>query len=57
MRTYDSNYWAEVTIANHNPLGHLDNGKLSWNLMNGCIRVGMMEREERERGGWGMMEG
>ncbi|XP_016206698.1 COBRA-like protein 7 [Arachis ipaensis] len=31
---YDSNYWAEVTIANHNPLGRLDNWKLSWDWMN-----------------------
>ena len=34
IRTYDSNYWAEVTIANHNPLGRLDNWKLSWDWMN-----------------------
>ncbi|KAK3444471.1 hypothetical protein EUGRSUZ_A00190 [Eucalyptus grandis] len=33
-RTYDSNYWAQVTIANHNPLGRLDNWKLSWDWMN-----------------------
>ncbi|KAK4338911.1 hypothetical protein RND71_040373 [Anisodus tanguticus] len=32
-RTYDSNYWAQVTIANHNPLGRLDNWKLSWDWM------------------------
>ncbi|XVE65556.1 hypothetical protein DITRI_Ditri08aG0009200 [Diplodiscus trichospermus] len=29
-RTYDSNYWAQVTISNHNPLGRLDNWKLSF---------------------------
>ncbi|KAJ1383295.1 COBRA, plant [Sesbania bispinosa] len=34
IRTYDSNYWAEVTIANHNPLGRLDNWRLSWDWMN-----------------------
>lgn len=33
LRTYDSNYWAQVTIANHNPLGRLDNWKLSWDWM------------------------
>ncbi|XP_065863775.1 COBRA-like protein 7 [Euphorbia lathyris] len=33
IRTYDSNYWAEVTIGNHNPLGRLDNWKLSWDWM------------------------
>ncbi|KAH0993020.1 hypothetical protein GBA52_004503 [Prunus armeniaca] len=31
--TQDSNYWAQVTIANHNPLGRLDNWKLSWDWM------------------------
>ncbi|XP_061349206.1 COBRA-like protein 7 [Gastrolobium bilobum] len=34
IRTYDSNYWAEVNIANHNPLGRLDNWRLSWDWMN-----------------------
>ncbi|XP_062108700.1 COBRA-like protein 7 [Humulus lupulus] len=33
IRTYDSNYWAQVTMANHNPLGRLDNWKLSWEWM------------------------
>ncbi|XP_057486307.1 LOW QUALITY PROTEIN: COBRA-like protein 7 [Actinidia eriantha] len=33
IRTYDSSYWAQVTIANHNPLGRLDNWKLSWDWM------------------------
>ncbi|KAH7573506.1 hypothetical protein ACOSP7_007228 [Xanthoceras sorbifolium] len=33
IRTYDSNYWAEVEIANHNPLGRLDYWKLSWDWM------------------------
>lgn len=33
IRTYESNYWAEVTISNHNPLGRLDNWKLSWDWM------------------------
>ncbi|KAJ4848240.1 COBRA-like protein 7 [Turnera subulata] len=32
-RTYDSSYWAQVTIENHNPLGRLDNWKLSWDWM------------------------
>lgn len=32
-RTYESNYWARVTISNHNPLGRLDNWKLSWDWM------------------------
>ncbi|GAV91051.1 COBRA domain-containing protein [Cephalotus follicularis] len=34
IRTYDSNYWAQVTIANHNPLGRLDYWQLSWDWMN-----------------------
>ncbi|KOM29176.1 hypothetical protein LR48_Vigan635s010100 [Vigna angularis] len=34
IRTYDSNYWAEVTIANDNPLGRLDNWRLSWDWQN-----------------------
>ncbi|XP_061370878.1 COBRA-like protein 7 [Gastrolobium bilobum] len=34
MRSYDSNYWAEVNIAKHNPLGRLDNWRLSWGWMN-----------------------
>lgn len=34
IKTYDSNYWAEVTMANHNPLGRLDNWRLSWDWMN-----------------------
>lgn len=34
IRTYESNYWAQVTIANHNPLGRLDNWQLSWDWMN-----------------------
>lgn len=29
-KAYDSNYWAEVTITNNNPLGRLDNWKLTW---------------------------
>ncbi|OAY27685.1 COBRA-like protein 7 [Manihot esculenta] len=33
IRTYDSNYWAQVSIENHNPLGRLDNWKLSWDWM------------------------
>lgn len=33
-QTYDSNYWAKVTIANHNSLGRLDNWKLSWEWTN-----------------------
>ncbi|XP_022723170.1 COBRA-like protein 7 [Durio zibethinus] len=32
-RTYDSNYWAQVTISNLNPLGRLDNWKLSFDWM------------------------
>ncbi|KAJ8766223.1 hypothetical protein K2173_022282 [Erythroxylum novogranatense] len=34
VKTYESSYWAQVTIANHNPLGRLDNWKLSWDWMN-----------------------
>lgn len=34
IRTYDSSYWAQVTISNHNPLGRLDYWKLSWDWMN-----------------------
>ncbi|CAK9187500.1 unnamed protein product [Ilex paraguariensis] len=33
IRTYDTNYWAQVTISNHNPLGRLDNWQLSWDWM------------------------
>lgn len=33
LRTYDTSYWAQVTIANHNPLGRLDYWKLSWDWM------------------------
>ncbi|XP_050215759.1 COBRA-like protein 7 [Mercurialis annua] len=33
IRTYDSSYWAQVAIENHNPLGRLDNWKLSWDWM------------------------
>ncbi|GFP82414.1 cobra-like protein 7, partial [Phtheirospermum japonicum] len=32
-RTYESSYWAQVTIENHNPLGRLDNWQLSWDCM------------------------
>ncbi|KAL3849726.1 hypothetical protein ACJIZ3_011608 [Penstemon smallii] len=33
--TYDSNYWAQVTIANHNPFGRIDNWNLNWEWMEG----------------------
>ncbi|KAJ7955179.1 COBRA-like protein [Quillaja saponaria] len=33
VKTYDSSYWADVTISNHNPLGRLDSWKLSWDWM------------------------
>ncbi|CAH1454444.1 unnamed protein product [Lactuca virosa] len=33
IRTYESNYWAAVTIENHNPLGRLDNWNLTWDWM------------------------
>ncbi|KAL0388851.1 UNVERIFIED_CONTAM: COBRA-like protein 7 [Sesamum radiatum] len=33
LRTYESNYWAQVMIENHNPLGRLDNWQLSWDWM------------------------
>lgn len=33
MSTYDTDYWAQVSISNHNPLGRLDNWKLSWDWM------------------------
>lgn len=32
-RTYSTNYWAKVTISNHNPLGRLDYWMLSWDWM------------------------
>ncbi|KAL3626568.1 COBRA-like protein 7 [Castilleja foliolosa] len=32
-RTYESSYWAQVTIENHNPLGRLDSWQLSWDWM------------------------
>ncbi|XP_010259413.1 PREDICTED: COBRA-like protein 7 [Nelumbo nucifera] len=28
--SYDTNYWAQVAISNHNPIGRLDNWKLNW---------------------------
>lgn len=34
IKAYDSNYLAEVTISNDNPLGRLDSWKLSWNWTN-----------------------
>ncbi|XP_047313089.1 COBRA-like protein 7 [Impatiens glandulifera] len=30
IQTYDSNYWAHVTISNQNPIARLDNWRLSW---------------------------
>ncbi|XP_010524566.1 PREDICTED: COBRA-like protein 7 [Tarenaya hassleriana] len=33
IRSYSSNYWAQVTIENHSPLGRLDNWKLSFDWM------------------------
>ncbi|KAM0061569.1 hypothetical protein Hdeb2414_s0004g00137621 [Helianthus debilis subsp. tardiflorus] len=33
IRTYESNYWASVTIENHSPLGRLDNWNLTWDWM------------------------
>jgi hypothetical protein len=33
ISTYESNYLAQVTISNNNPLGRLDNWKLSWDWM------------------------
>lgn len=30
IRAYDTNYFAQVTISSHNPLGRLENWKLSW---------------------------
>ncbi|XP_076944352.1 COBRA-like protein 7 [Bidens hawaiensis] len=33
IRTYESSYWAEVTIENHSPLGRLDNWNLTWDWM------------------------
>ncbi|KAI3743607.1 hypothetical protein L1987_61317 [Smallanthus sonchifolius] len=33
IRTYESDYWAEVTIENHNSLGQLDNWNLTWDWM------------------------
>lgn len=33
IRTYDTNYLAQVTISNHNPLGRLDNWMLSFDWM------------------------
>lgn len=35
LMTYDRNYWAQVSISNHNPLGRLDNWELSWEWMEG----------------------
>ncbi|KAK9058886.1 hypothetical protein SSX86_023730 [Deinandra increscens subsp. villosa] len=33
LRTYESSYWAAVTIENHSPLGRLDNWNLTWDWM------------------------
>ncbi|XP_022873150.1 COBRA-like protein 7 [Olea europaea var. sylvestris] len=33
IRSYESNYLAQVTISNHNPFARLDNWKLSWDWM------------------------
>ncbi|XP_074320345.1 COBRA-like protein 7 [Silene latifolia] len=33
LRAYSNNYWAQVTMANHNPLGRLDYWQLSWDWM------------------------
>ncbi|XP_010268089.1 PREDICTED: COBRA-like protein 7 [Nelumbo nucifera] len=30
VSAYDTDYWAQVTITNNNPLGRLDNWKLKW---------------------------
>ncbi|EEF39327.1 COBRA-like protein 7 [Ricinus communis] len=35
INTYDTNYWAQVSISNHKPFGRLDNWKLSWDWMRG----------------------
>jgi hypothetical protein len=40
-RTYDNNYFAEVAISNHNPLGRLDNWQLSWDWMRDEFIFGM----------------
>lgn len=40
-RTYESNYFAQVTISNHNPLGRLDDWKLSWDWMRDEFIFGM----------------
>ncbi|KAK9665789.1 hypothetical protein RND81_14G136500 [Saponaria officinalis] len=33
LRAYGNNYWAQLTMANHNPLGRLDYWQLSWDWM------------------------
>ncbi|CAN0888877.1 COBRA-like protein 7 [Linum grandiflorum] len=33
LNTYDTNYWAQVTISNAHPLVRLDNWQLSWDWM------------------------
>ncbi|XP_058076302.1 COBRA-like protein 7 [Magnolia sinica] len=35
LQSYESNYLAQVTISNHNPLGRLDNWNLEWEWMRG----------------------
>lgn len=40
-KTYESSYWAQVTMSNHNPLGRLDNWELSWDWMKDEFIVGM----------------
>ncbi|XP_057473828.1 COBRA-like protein 7 [Actinidia eriantha] len=33
IKSDDTNYWAQVTISNYNPIGRLDNWHLSWDWM------------------------
>ncbi|CAM8975084.1 unnamed protein product [Rhodiola kirilowii] len=40
-KTYESSYWAQVMISNHNPLGRLDNWELSWDWMKDEFIAGM----------------
>lgn len=41
MRSYETDYWAQVSISNHNTLRRLDNWKLSWEWMRDEFIYGM----------------
>ncbi|XP_010670913.1 COBRA-like protein 7 [Beta vulgaris subsp. vulgaris] len=40
-KSYEGNYWAQVTMTNHNPLGRLDYWNLNWDWMQDEFIVAM----------------